>query len=225
MFPAEGETLFGSKFFTGFGGKAPNQAVMCKRLGDTHTKVSFIGKLGNDENGRAYRENFEQSGVDVKFVGTASEGIPRYYHTCNVLRSRSYKYFRRQNTITSYLYSYQHFSGVASIWVDSNRGENMIIIVAGANDHLKRCDMEEAESLIKKSKYLAVTLESEFDGILAALEIAKKNNVTTIMNAAPAKRDLDQGIESNNLQVIMYANIIKLDNISCKINSRSTLLL
>ena len=90
MFPAEGETLFGSKFFTGFGGKAPNQAVMCKRLGDTHTKVSFIGKLGNDENGRAYRENFEQSGVDVKFVGTASEGIPRYYDTCNVLRSRSY---------------------------------------------------------------------------------------------------------------------------------------
>ena len=79
----------------------------------------------------------------------------------------------------------------------------MIIIVAGANDHLKRCDMEEAESLIKKSKYLAVTLESEFDGILAALEIAKKNNVTTIMNAAPAKRDLDQGIESNNLQVII----------------------
>ena len=70
----------------------------------------------------------------------------------------------------------------------------MIIIVAGANDHLKRSDMEEAESLIKMSKYLAVTLESEFDGILAALEIAKKNNVTTIMNAAPAKRDLDQGI-------------------------------
>ena len=26
-----------------------------------------------------------------------------------------------------------------------------------------------------------------------ALEIAKRNNVTTIMNAAPARRDLDQG--------------------------------
>ena len=89
--------MFGSKFFTGFGGKAPNQAVMCKRLGDTHTKVSFIGKLGNDENGRAYRENFEQSGVDVKFVGTASEGIPRYYPTCNVLRSR--RYYSSLNTM------------------------------------------------------------------------------------------------------------------------------
>ena len=86
------------------------------------------------------------------------------------------------------------YSGVASIWVDSNRGENMIIIVAGANDHLKRADMESAKSLFAASKYLAVTLESEFDGILAALEIAKQTNVTTIMNAAPARRDLDQGL-------------------------------
>ena len=89
--------------------------------------------------------------------------------------------------------SYHTYSGVASIWVDSERGENMIIIVAGANDHLKRNDMENAKELIQSTKYLAVTLESNFDGILAALEIAKANDVTTIMNAAPARRDLDQG--------------------------------
>ena len=87
-----------------------------------------------------------------------------------------------------------HGSGVASIWVDSNRGENKIIIVAGANDHLVRDDMEKAESLIETSKYLAVTLESDLDGILAVLEIAKRNNVKTVMNAAPARRDLNQGI-------------------------------
>ena len=69
----------------------------------------------------------------------------------------------------------------------------MIIIVAGANDHLKRNDMEKAKELIQSTKYLAVTLESNFDGILASLEIAKANDVTTIMNAAPARRDLDQG--------------------------------
>jgi sugar/nucleoside kinase (ribokinase family) len=74
---AEGETLFGSKFFTGFGGKAPNQAVMCKRLGGDKTNVSFIGKLGDDDNGQAYRENFKQTGVDTKFVGMAPQGIPR----------------------------------------------------------------------------------------------------------------------------------------------------
>ena len=82
---------------------------------------------------------------------------------------------------------------MASIWVDSNRGENKIIIVAGANDHLVRADMEMAECLIKTSKYLAVTLESDLDGILAALEIAKRNGVRTVINAAPARRDLNQG--------------------------------
>ena len=60
--------------------------------------------------------------------------------------------------------------------------------------------MEIAKELIQSSKYLAVTLESNFDGILAALEIAKANNVTTIMNAAPARRDLDQG----NITPIIY---------------------
>ena len=80
----------------------------------------------------------------------------------------------------------------------------MIIIVAGANDHLKRNDMEKAKELIQSSKYLAVTLESNFDGILAALEIAKANDVTTIMNAAPARRDLDQG----NILHILATSII-----------------
>ena len=69
--------MFGSKFFTGFGGKAPNQAVMCKRLGGDDVKVSFIGKLGDDDNGKAYRENFKKSGIDTEFVGMAPDGVPR----------------------------------------------------------------------------------------------------------------------------------------------------
>ena len=50
---------------------------MCKRLGGEGVKVSFVGKLGDDENGRAYRENFKQSGINLDFVRTAPEGVPR----------------------------------------------------------------------------------------------------------------------------------------------------
>ena len=50
---------------------------MCKLLGGTNTKVSFIGKLGDDENGRAYRDNFKNKGVDSSFVAAAPDGIPR----------------------------------------------------------------------------------------------------------------------------------------------------
>ena len=83
MILAEGETLFGNKFFTGFGGKAPNQAVMCKRLAGNGVKVSFIGKLGNDDNGRAYRENFKQCEIETEFVGMAPSGVPRLVGNSN----------------------------------------------------------------------------------------------------------------------------------------------
>ena len=50
---------------------------MCKRLAGKGTKVSFIGKLGDDDNGRAYRENFKQCGIETEFVGMAPTGVPR----------------------------------------------------------------------------------------------------------------------------------------------------
>ncbi len=59
-FPKAGETIFGTKFHTGFGGKAANAAVTCSRLG---VPVSMIGKLGNDDNGKAYREAFAKNKV------------------------------------------------------------------------------------------------------------------------------------------------------------------
>ena len=152
-FPCEGETIVGSKFFTEFGGKAPNQAIMCKQLEKNNLRVAFIGKLGDDENGKAYEVYFKKSGIDTTGITMAEHGIP---------------------------------SGVASICVNGNSGANKIIIVPGANDYLLRIDIEMAESIIKDSMFLAISLESNMDGIQAALEIAKRHGVTTILNAAPA---------------------------------------
>lgn len=43
--PRMGETLHGSKFHMGFGGKGANQAVMAAKLG---AQVSMVTKLGRD---------------------------------------------------------------------------------------------------------------------------------------------------------------------------------
>ena len=51
-FPKVGETIIGTKFHMGFGGKSANASVMCSRLGG---HVGIIGKLGQDANGQAYR--------------------------------------------------------------------------------------------------------------------------------------------------------------------------
>jgi ribokinase len=63
--PGPGETLPGSKFSTGFGGKGANQAVQAARLG---AKVMMVSKLGQDTFGQDTLKNFEDQGVDAKHV-------------------------------------------------------------------------------------------------------------------------------------------------------------
>ena len=73
-FPARGETKFGVKFETGFGGKTSNAAVMAAKLGG---QVAMVGRLGDDQNGNAYLKNYKEIGVDVTHV-TLDEKEPRY---------------------------------------------------------------------------------------------------------------------------------------------------
>jgi ribokinase len=68
--PRLGETLSGSRFLVGFGGKGANQAVMAAKLG---AQVSMVGKLGDDAFGRDYLENFRRHGVDTTHVGASGE--------------------------------------------------------------------------------------------------------------------------------------------------------
>lgn len=63
--PAWGETVLGSGFVLGPGGKGSNQAVAARRLGHC---VSFISKLGRDPFGDLARRMFEREGIDAEFV-------------------------------------------------------------------------------------------------------------------------------------------------------------
>ncbi len=63
--PKMGETLPGTRFQTGFGGKGANQAVMAAKLG---AEVLMITKLGNDSFGRDTLKNYETLGFDTRYV-------------------------------------------------------------------------------------------------------------------------------------------------------------
>lgn len=63
--PGRGETLLGTSFETGFGGKGANQAVMASRMG---AKVGFIGALGSDSFGDSYMVHLESEGIDCRHV-------------------------------------------------------------------------------------------------------------------------------------------------------------
>lgn len=65
--PMPGETLLGGDPVTGFGGKGANQAVAAALAGG---RVRMLGAVGDDAEGRAYRERLARFGVDVSGVRT-----------------------------------------------------------------------------------------------------------------------------------------------------------
>lgn len=64
-FPAPGETIIGGDFLLIPGGKGANQAVAAARLGGD---VCFITKLGQDLFGNQNLLNYQQVGIDTRFI-------------------------------------------------------------------------------------------------------------------------------------------------------------
>ena len=74
--PEAGETVVGTRFLQGFGGKGANQAVAAARFG---VSVAMVNAVGDDANGRAILANLAAQGVatdDVAVVAGTSGVAP-----------------------------------------------------------------------------------------------------------------------------------------------------
>lgn len=60
-----GETILAENLTTAFGGKGANQAITAKRLGGD---VLFMTKVGNDHDGKSYRQYLAKNGLDRKLI-------------------------------------------------------------------------------------------------------------------------------------------------------------
>ncbi|GLV46016.1 uncharacterized protein CBL_13419 [Carabus blaptoides fortunei] len=63
--PRAGETVLGTKFITGFGGKGANQCVAAAKLGG---KTTFVARLGDDAWGHDYLKSLKELKVDTTYV-------------------------------------------------------------------------------------------------------------------------------------------------------------
>ncbi|XP_074251746.1 ribokinase isoform X3 [Saimiri boliviensis] len=81
-------------------------------------------------------------------------------------------------------------TGTASIIVN-NEGQNIIVIVAGANLLLNTEDLRAAASIISRAKVMVCQLEINPATSLEALTMARRSGVKTLFNPAPAIADLD----------------------------------
>lgn len=74
-------------------------------------------------------------------------------------------------------------TGTATIVVSEN--DNQIIIVPGANHFVDAAYVESKRAIIANSEILILQLEIPNEGVRKAVEIAKENDVTVILNPAP----------------------------------------
>ncbi len=76
-------------------------------------------------------------------------------------------------------------SGVAPIFVDQD-GNNRILIVKGANAHLKPADVEQAKDKILGSDFILLQLEIPLETVYYCIDFGVENDIPVILNPAPA---------------------------------------
>jgi len=81
-------------------------------------------------------------------------------------------------------------SGVALISVDGT-GQNAIVVAPGANARLAPEDVERARTAIEAADALVCQFEVPLETVEAALSIARRAGVRTILNPAPARQAWD----------------------------------
>jgi len=85
-------------------------------------------------------------------------------------------------------------TGTANILVDDN-GDNMIAVAAGANARLDPACINEARDRITSSDALITQLEIPLESVEAALLLARKHEVLSVLNPAPIVKGVSSLVE------------------------------
>ncbi|WP_084783798.1 ribokinase [Paenibacillus sp. FJAT-26967] len=87
----------------------------------------------------------------------------------------------------------------ATATITVSNGDNSIIVVPAANQYVTAAFVESKRAVIANSDILILQLEIPLDGVEKAVEIAKENGVTVILNPAPIRE-----LPSELIQLIDY---------------------
>ena len=91
-------------------------------------------------------------------------------------------------------------TGQAFITVDE-AGENSIMIHSGANNAFSKQDIQKNQQLITDSQCVIAQFESPIDSTLEAFLIARKSDVCTILNPAPALQAPEELLRATDIIV------------------------
>jgi len=121
-------------------------------------------------------------GSKCAFVGKLGNDVyGKQYHDNLVKEGINVDFTKVENNVPT---------GVASIIVGEEDGQNIIVCVFGATGLVSPSFVNEAEPLIASAKVLVVQLEIAVESSFTALQLAKKHGVKSIFNVAPGVKDL-----------------------------------
>jgi len=138
--------------------------------------------------GNEYKMGFGGKGAN-QAVMSALMGADTYMITClgdDVYAEMTLDNYKKNGVNIDHIQRVPGSSGVAPIWVDSS-GQNRIIVVSGANDLINGDDAVESIKKIDGLNAVIAQFEIPLEVTEKVFEYAKSNNITTILNPAPAK--------------------------------------
>jgi inosine triphosphate pyrophosphatase len=213
--PHMGETVLGGTFMTSCGGKGSNQAIACQSLSSssssfqkltttttttTNTNTIMICSLGHDIFGQQLYDNLRKHHVVVypsyDYWNNDKDNYDESSHNNNSSSMKNDRYHHHDHHMTS--------SGVACITVDTNTGNNMIIVAPGTNQLLTPSMVrQQFVSIHPFPTILLVQLEIPYDTIYEVFQIVQEHNgrnhhitnhtkTMTLCNPAPAPSNVNQ---------------------------------
>lgn len=158
------------------------------RPGETVHGDTFVTGAGGKGSNQAVAA--ARLGAEVTFIGRVGS---------DVFANLAYELWQAEGVNSDYVVQDRGYAtGVAPIFVDS-QGENMIVVVLGANLNLQQSDIEAAKDRIAAADALVAQLEINHDMVVYALKAAKGLGIMTILNPAPAA-----ALSSETLQLADY---------------------
>ena len=142
---------------------------------------TFIGnsfKLGPGGKGSNQAVAASRAGAKTNFITKIGK---------DTFGEMAMKLYDDEGIDTKYVWQVEEVAtGAASIVVNEETSDNLIIVVPGAADKMTPNDLDIAEPGIANSAYFLASLEVPIPAMQRGLEVAKKNGIPTILNPAPA---------------------------------------
>ncbi len=156
-----------------------DMTVQCKHLpipGQTILGDSFVTNPGGKGANQAVAA--AKLGAKTELVARVGNGmfVPRFMESYDRV-GLGHQHVIRDTTTPS---------GTALIFVDDD-GENMIVVAPGANNKLSVADVDAAQDIIAGAKVMILQLEVPLETVVHAAELAKKHDLTVILNPAPVR--------------------------------------